>query len=161
MPSSDQIVLLCVAIATPITVILLRRHGARGRHWFSASFLAFFGIALLLMMTTHTVEVVYNAVRGGKTIEGLPWAYNFRTYSLLLLAAVLLSQAVRALRVLPRVARGEASGRSTALSAALIVLAVSAPLIPVHAFFGVMWTVISALTLVVLALTRPTPSAVS
>ena len=161
MPSSDQIVLLGVAIATPLTVILLRRRGAHGRDWFSASWLAFFGIALLLMMSTHTVEVVYNAVRGGRTIEGQPWAYNFRTYSLLLLAGVLLSQAVRALRVLPRVARGEARGWRIALSAAAIVLAVSAPLIPVHAFFGVMWTVISALTLIVLALTRPAPAPMS
>ena len=155
MPSSDQVVLLGVAIATPLSVILLRRRGARGRHWLSASFLAFFGSALLLMMTTHTVEVVYNTMRGGKTIEGSAWAYNFRTYSLLLLAGVLLSQALRALRVVPALGRGDPAARNKALSAAAIVLAVSAPLMPVHAFFGIMWTVISALTLIVLLLTRP------
>jgi hypothetical protein len=152
MPSSDQLVLAGVAIGTPLAAFLLRRRGARGRLWFSASWLAFFGIALLLMMSAHTVEVIYNTIHGGKTIEGSAWGYNFRTYSLLLLAGVLLSQAVRALRAAALLARGDGAARKRALSAAAIVLAVSAPLIPVHAFFGMIWTVLGALTLAVLAL---------
>lgn len=159
MPSSDQLVLAGVAIGAPLAAVLLRRRGARGRAWFSATWLAFFGIALLLMMSAHTVEVIYNTIRGGKTIEGTPWAYNFRTYSLLLLAGVLLSQAIRALRAALLLARGDSAGRKRALSAAAIVLAVSAPLIPVHAFFGMIWTVLSALTLVILALAPHSGSA--
>lgn len=154
MPSSDSIVLTGVAVGTPVAAMLLRRSGARGRLWFSATWLAFFGLALTLMMSAHTVEVVYNAWHGGLTVDGATWTYNFRTYSLLLLAAVLLAPAVRALRAVPRLARGERDARRRALSAAGIVLAVSVPLIPVHAFFGVMWTSISAVTLLVLATTR-------
>ena len=126
-----------------------------------ASWLSFFGIALLLMMTTHTVEVVFNTMRGSKTIEGLQWGYNFRTYSLLLLAAVLLTQAVRALRSVRALARGEEAARRAALNAAFIVFAVCAPLVPVHAFFGIMWTAISALTLVVLLLLGRRPEAIA
>jgi hypothetical protein len=152
MPNSDLVVLTGLALGVPISALILRRRGARGRSLFSATWLAFFGLTLFLMMATHSVEVVYNTLRGEKALDGSVWTYNFRVYSLLLLAAVLIVQGIRCLRAAPRLGSSETRARQEALRATLIVLAVTAPLIPVHAFFGVLLSALGVLTLAVLTL---------
>ena len=63
---------------------------------------------------------------------------------------LLIVQGVRVLRAAPGLGRGEPAARAAIVRTALLVLAIAAPTIPVHAFFG---SLISGVTVLTLAAT--------
>lgn len=150
----DQVVLIIILLGTSAGTVVLRRRGIRGRLWLMASALAFFGIVLTAMMGAHTVEVTYHLVVGDARFNGEPWAYDFHFYSLQLLSVVLIWQGVRALGLAARIGPTRHTRRDV-LHPMLVTLGVCLPLIPVHAFFGVMYTTLSAVVLSVVALAAP------
>jgi drug/metabolite transporter (DMT)-like permease len=155
----DQVVLILILLGTVGAAVMIRQRGARGRRWFGASALAFFGVVVTAMMGAHTVETSYHLVVGDIRLNGKPWAYDFHFYALQLISAVLIWQGVRALALAGTVARASASRRRDVIGPVLVTLGVCIPLIPVHAFFGVMYTVLSALVLLVVASAMPRQSA--
>ena len=161
MPTSDIIVLLGTPIATIALIVRLYRLGARGRLLGAAAWMTFFGVALTLMMTTHCIEVIANTVRGGgTTMTGGPWRYDFRVYSLLLMGFLLLGLGVRVVGLTTALGRGDGVARRHALRTSAMVLALTAPLIPIHAFFGWIVSVLAAISLLVCAsVARRSPAA--
>lgn len=106
------------------------------------------------MMVAHSAEILYRTYSGGVTMEGVPWAYDFRMYALHLLGAVLAWQGVTVLRaVLTLSSAGSISGADVR-RAVWITLAVVLPLIPIQAFFGVLLASLSVVSLVVMAAVR-------
>ena len=154
MALSDILVLVGTLLGTAVLFSWYRSGHARGLALFGATWLGFFGLFLLLSMLAHTVEVSWHLVRGDTQISGEPWSYDFRSYSLLLLGAVLMSIGVGVLRAAANLSRGRGSGRRTAVVLAAATLAVALPLIPIQAFFGTMMSVLAGVTLVVLMVTR-------
>lgn len=162
MPKTDLFVLLTLLLGTPALVFRHRRGGARGRRLFAAGWTSFYGLALTAMMATHCVDVLANVMRGaGTRMDGLPWAYDFRLYSLLLLGVLLTVIGVRVLRTTPGLARGDAGARRDTAVHTLLVLGIALPLIPIHAFFAYIVTTLSALTLLVLGLVAQRRSTIS
>jgi hypothetical protein len=158
MPFSDLAVLATVFTGTAVAAVFLWRRGARGLRLFAATWTAFYGLVLTAMMAAHSIEILYHTIAGGTTFGGEPWVYNFRVYSLQLLGAVLFWQGAKCLRAVAGLRRGLAAARRDVLRSTLIVLALVVPLIPIHAFFGVLLTVVSGLNLLVLALTLRAPA---
>ena len=143
----DLVILILIATSTLGAVLLLRRLGARGRALAAAVGLAFFGLVVTLMMGAHSVEITYHLLAGENRFSGEPWQYDFHFYALQLLSGILIWQGLAALRSAWRVAAG--AGDRRALRPILITLVLAGPLIPVHAFFGLMYTVLSVMTLLV------------
>jgi len=85
---------------------------------------------------------------------GVPFVYDFRLYSLLLLGAVLFVQGVRLLRAATAIAAGTPAARGEAVRTSLIVLGLAAGLIPIQ-FFGAVLTAGSLVTLAVALLLLP------
>ena len=87
-------------------------------------------------------------------MSGRPFAYDWRTYSLLLFGALLIVLGRRVLRA------ALAGDRAAVLRATGLVLLICAPTIPVHAFFGVLMTAWSGVTWLVTwaALREPVPT---
>jgi hypothetical protein len=155
MPYVDIAVLLSIATGTGAALWLLRARGARKRRLLLGGWAAFQGATLVAMMTAHSVEILYHLAAGHETIAGTPWRYDFRTYSLLLLGAVLSGVGIHLLRLAAALGRGEGGARRRGVWTELALLAVVAPLIPVHAFFGVILTTLAGLGVIILLLARP------
>ena len=141
----DRAVLATIVISVGLAVWQLRTRGARGGRLFAASWMAFFGIALIVMMGAHSLDIVVHGLARGTRITGEPWRYDFHMYALHLLGGVLIWQGGNALRVTPALAAGSAE-RGVALRPVVITLFVVAPLIPVQPFFGTILTTLSAIT---------------
>ena len=152
MPYIDPIVMVLLALGLVACATGAWRLGARGHRWVATFFAAFYGLTLVVMLSAHSADVLYNAALRNRAMDGSVFGYNWRTYSLLLFGALLIRQGVLCLRAAPRVARGEAAARGDVLRAAGVVLALVLPLIPIHAFFGYLISGASALTLLVVAL---------
>lgn len=147
MVTIDQVVLLVVLLGTAVCGGTLWRRGARGWRFARATWLAFYALALIAMMGAHSGEILYHTLRGDTAFDGSVWTYNFRVYALHLLGAVLIWQGAVCLRAAFRIGQGDWLARREALRAVLIVLAIVLPLVPIHAFFGVILTVLSAVSL--------------
>lgn len=148
---SDLLVLLATALSLPLAAVLLARRGARGADLGAAVGTAAFGIFLVAAMTAHNVEVAVGwFVRERLSGDG-PHGLDFRTYALFLLGGILTGAGVVALRAAPGVGWGLRSRRRSALRAVGTTLAVSVPLVAVHAFFGVLVTALGLVTALVLA----------
>jgi hypothetical protein len=115
------------------------------------AFLAFYGYALVAMLAAHCADVAYSTAVHARSPDGSVFAYNWRTYSLLLFGGLLMRQGVACLRAARRLARGEADARGDALRAVAVVLAVVLPTVPLHGVFGTAFSVWSALTVLVVA----------
>ena len=74
-----------------------------------------------------------------------------RTYSLLLFGVLIIDRGIRCLRGARRFAAGDMSARGEILRNAGVVLAITLPTIPIHAFFGTLMSVWSSLALLVAA----------
>jgi len=160
MPFTDLVVLLVIITLTITSAILLWRRGIRGRSLFAAAWLSFYGLVLTGAMLAHSAEVVTRAVARAASSD-FESIYDFRLYSLLLLAALLIWAGVQCLRAAPGLSRGSAEARRSAVRASVVVLAIVAPLIPIQAVFGTLLTVLSILSLLVLTWVSPTPKPVS
>ena len=151
MPHIDQIVMLALLAGLLAAGTFHWRAGARGRRLAAAVLASFHGVVLVAMLAAHCADVTYNTVLGSRSfVDGKPFAYDWRTYSLLLFGVLLIVQGVRVLRATPGLARGEPAARAAILRTGALVLAIAAPTIPIHAFFG---SVISGLTVVTLLAT--------
>jgi hypothetical protein len=144
--SIDVVVLLTIAAGTIASSVWVRRRGARGASWLLATWVVFFGLVLTTMMVAHSIEIVDHLVRGDMRVGGEPWAYDFHFYGLQLLGAVLAWQGIQCLRVAGLVSTGDPRGRHIVRRAALLSLAVAAPLVPIQPVFGAIISVLSAIT---------------
>ena len=151
----DLTVLLAILLGTGAAVRRLRRRGARRRALLLAGWAAFQGVALVAMMTAHSVEILYHLAAGHDTFAGTPWTYDFRTYSLLLLGAVLGAQGGWFLSLAPGLGAGDPEARRAAVRAKLVLLATVLPIVPVHAFFGVILGTMGGVGLLMLLVARP------
>lgn len=151
MPLSDVAVLVATALFTAMFVAVVWRRGVRGRRLLAAGWLAFFGFMVTDMMLAHSIEIGYHSIVGGTSFTGAEWKFDFRTYSLQLLGAVLIWQGVRSILAAFGIARGDVSARRAAFVSMGLVLAVVAPLIYIHAFFGYLLSGLSVVSMLVVA----------
>ena len=156
--SIDFVVLVTIAMTTVAASVWLRRRGARGRAWLQAGWVSFYGLTLAAMMAAHSIEVVYHLMRGDTRITGEPWAYDFHFYGLQLLGATLIWVGIRCLWTARSIAAGRPDGLRIGRQAALVTLVLATPLIPIQGFFGTLLTVLSLLTVAVLAVPTREPA---
>jgi hypothetical protein len=167
-PWSDLVVLLAIFVSTGWWMVRLHRRGLRGGHYAVASAVALLGLALIVTMTAHCLDVL-SRLASGTGYDGAAFVYNFRTYSLLLLGGVLIACGGRLLRVSSLISESSADARLQALRAVLTVLAVVIPLIPIQGFFAIPLCVIAGLAMLlvlwrvpsVTGSTGPVPAAVA
>jgi hypothetical protein len=150
MPVSDLLVLGGTLFGTALLFGWHRSVRARGGALFAATWLGFFGLFLVLSMFAHTVEILWHVARGDTQTSGEPWTYDFRAYSLLLLGAVLMAIGFGVLGASANLSRGRRNGRRASALLTLSALAVTLPLIPIQAFFGVLVSGLAGVTLLVL-----------
>jgi hypothetical protein len=105
-------------------------------------------------MLAHTVEITWHFVRGDTQFSGEPWTYDFRAYSLVLLAAVLIAIGIGVLKTASELSRDRIGSAKRGAALSIVTLAVVLPLIPIQPLFGLMFSVLAALTLLVLAALR-------
>ena len=149
MPLTDIAVLLSIGISTPALARLLWRCGMRGRRLFTTVWVGFYGLVLAIMMVAHCIDVL-SRLYIGQGYDGAAFVYNFRVYALLLLGAALIGCGLRLLKTALDLSHGGAAARSGGVRTTLLVLAVVAPLIPIHSFFAIPLTALGALTLLLL-----------
>ena len=152
MPHIDQIVLSLILVGLVGAVVDHWRHGQRGWRLATLAFISFFGVGLVTMMAGHCADIIYNlALANRSVVDGSSFTYNWRTYSLLLFGVLLIDRGIRCLRATRRFAGGDDAARREILKNAGVVLAITLPTIPVHAFFGALMSGWSSLALIVAA----------
>lgn len=152
--TSEPVILSVVGASTLAAGVSMWRRGARGRRFAGATLVAFSGATLTTMLAAHNAEVVYRLL--GNPLDTMPpLKYDFRSYSLLLLGALLMVLGVDVFRAAAAVSRGDAAARRDALRVGLLVLAIGAPIIPIHIFFGPITTALALIALGGAALARP------
>ena len=150
MPYIDQIVLGLLLAGLLGSAHDHWRRGQRGWQLAALTFLSFYGAGLTAMLAAHCADIVYNTVLANTSVmDGSKFTYNWRTYSLLLFGALIIDRGIRSLRAVRRYSAGETSARKEMLRNAGVVLAITVPTIPIHAFFGTIMTVWSVLALTV------------
>ena len=148
----DQIVLLLLGLGLVGGAVIHWRDGQRGWRLAALGFVSFYGAGLVAMLAAHCADIIYNTVLANKSvIDGSPFAYNWRTYSLLLFGVLIIDRGVRTLLATRRFSRGDATARGNVLRSVGVVLAITLPTIPIHAFFGTIMAVWSTLALIVAA----------
>jgi hypothetical protein len=144
MPYVDQVVMAALLLSLLALPTLLWRRGVRGARLFGTAFAAFHGAGLVAMLAAHCADVIYNvALRNRSIVDGRPFAYDWRSYSLLLFGVLLMLLGRRVL------AAAFAGDRAELRRATGLVFLICAPIVPVHAFFGALMTGWSAATLLV------------
>jgi hypothetical protein len=157
--TSEPVLLSVIAGSTLVAAVRFRRRGARGRQFAGATLLGFSGATLTTMLAAHNAEIVYRLL--GNPLDAMPpLKYDFRSYSLLLVGVLLMVQGGKVIRAAAAVSRGDAVAHRVALRAGLAVLAIGAPIIPIHIFFGPITTALAVLVLAGATLARPTNSIV-
>jgi hypothetical protein len=59
------------------------RRGQRGWRLAALVFVSFYGVGVVAMMSAHCVDIIHNLmVRNKSVVDGAPFAYDSRTYSL-------------------------------------------------------------------------------
>ena len=147
----DQVVQVFLLVGLIVVGIDHWRRGQRGWRLAALVFVSFYGVGLVATMAAHCADIIHNLVlRNRSLVDGSPFTYNWRTYSLLLFGVLLIDRGIRVLRAARRFAGGDASARDILRNGA-VVLAITLPIIPIHAFFGVLISVWSSLALIVAA----------
>jgi hypothetical protein len=148
----DQVVQVLLFVGLVVVGIDHWRRGQRGWRLAALVFVSFYGVGLVATMSAHCADIIHNLVlRNRSLVDGSPFTYNWRTYSLLLFGVLLIDRGIRVLRAARRFAAGDRAARTDILKSGALVLAITAPLIPVHAVFGVLMSVWSAVALIVAA----------
>ena len=127
----EFIALLLKLAAVAAFVVKARRAGARGRVLAAAGWAFWTGLVITVLLALHCVQITSMAFSGVYT-SATGFAYDFRYYSLMLLAAVLLPQGARMLKCAWALARGREEAGSRLTRASVVVLAVTLPLIPIQ-----------------------------
>jgi hypothetical protein len=133
----EFLALLLKLAAVAVFVIKARRAGARGRVLVVAGWSFWAGAAITVLLAQHCIMITQMAFSGVYTAQ-TGFAYDFRYYSLMLLAAVLMTQGVRMLKYSWSLARREEEAGRGLMRASLIVMAVTLPLIPIQIFCGIL-----------------------
>ena len=148
----DQVVQILLLVGLIVIGIDHWRHGQRGWRLAALVFVSFYGVGLVATMTAHCADIIHNVVlRNRSVVDGSPFTYNWRTYSLLLFGVLLIDRGIRCLRAARRFAAGDSAARTDILKSGALVLAITLPIIPIHAFFGTLVSVWSSLALIVTA----------
>jgi len=148
----DQVVQIALLVGLTAVGIDHWRRGQRGWRLAALVFISFYGVGLVATMSAHCADIIHNLVlRNRSVVDGSPFAYNWRTYSLLLFGVLLIDRGIRCLRAARRFAAGDFAAREDILKSSGLVLAITLPIIPIHAFFGVLISVWSSLALIVTA----------
>lgn len=145
----DQVVQIALFVGLIVVGIDHWRRGQRGWRLAALVFVSFYGVGLVVTMSAHCADIIHNLALRNRSMDGSPFAYNWRTYSLLLFGVLLIDRGIRVLRAARRFAAGDPAARSDILKSGALVLAITLPLIPVHAVFGVLMSVWSSLALIV------------
>jgi len=152
MPYIDQIVLGLLLAGLLLSGLDHWRRGQRRWRLAALVFLSFYGVGLAAMLAAHCADIIYNTVLANRSvIDGSTFTYNWRTYSLLLFGVLIIDRGIRSLCAVRRWAAGDATARAEFLRNTGVVLAITLPTIPIHAFFGTIMTVWSSLALIVAA----------
>ena len=148
----DQVVQIALLVGLTAVGIDHWRRGQRGWRLAALVFISFYGVGLVATMSAHCADIIHNLVlRNRSVVDGSPFAYNWRTYSLLLFGVLLIDRGIRCLRAARRFAAGDFAARTDILKSSGLVLAITLPIIPIHAFFGVLISAWSSLALIVTA----------
>jgi hypothetical protein len=151
MPHIDQIVLTLLALSLVGSIVFQARRGARGGRLAVAALATFYGLVLVTMLGGHCADVLYGLTHHLTSIHGQPFAYEWRTYSLLLFGVLLVRLGARCVVAAASLGRGAAEARAAFLRTAATVLVIVVPIIPIHAFFGWLITGMTLLALTVVA----------
>ena len=144
----DQVVLILLLAGLVAAGMDHWRHRQRGWRLAALVFMSFYGVGLVAMLSAHCADIIYNTVLANRSvIDGSQFTYTWRTYSLLLFGVLLIDRGVRCFLAARRVAVGETAARTAFLRNAGVALAITAPTIPLHAFFGTLISAWSALAL--------------
>jgi hypothetical protein len=135
--------------ATAFFGVLLWKSGVSLRRLIGTTYIFFYGTFITVMLFMHNTVIL--GLRIFDRPNGDSAAYDFHLYSLILLGSVLIFQGVRSLRAALMLKAGNENGIREARRAALIVLAVAVPLIPLQ-FFGMVLTLLSLLNLAAIKL---------
>jgi hypothetical protein len=135
--------------ATIVFAVLLWKRGTSLRRLVGTTYIFFFGTFITVMLFMHNLVIL--GLHFFERPNGDNPVYNFHLYSLILLGSVLIFQGVRSLRAALMLKAGDENGIREARRAALIVLAVAVPLIPIQ-FFGMVLTVLSLVNLAAIKL---------
>jgi len=148
----EQVVQIVLFVGLFVVGIDHWRRGQRGWRLATLVFVSFYGVGLVATMAAHCADIIHNLVlRNRSLVDGAPFTYNWRTYSLLLFGVLLIDRGIRVLRAARRFAAGDHGARNDILRSAALVLALTLPLIPVHAVFGMLMSVWSSLALIAAA----------
>jgi hypothetical protein len=152
MPYTDPIVFSLILASLFVGLAYQWRRGLRGRTLAVTVFAMWYSAGVIATMVLHDLDVLYGLSHHLKSETGTPFAYDWRTYSLLLFGALMIWFGVRCLLAALRMGRGDTTARSEFLRLVAGVLVIVLPLIPVHPFFGPIASVWSALGLLVVGL---------
>ncbi len=148
----DQVVQIVLFVGLIVVGVDHWRRGQRGWRLAALTFISFYGVGLVATMSAHCADIIHNLVlRNRSVVDGSPFTYNWRTYSLLLLGVLLIDRGIRCLRAARLFAAGDPASRIDILRNSAVVLAITLPIIPIHAFFGTLMSVWSSLALIVTA----------
>ena len=148
----DQVVQILLLVGLIVVGIDHWRRGQRGWRLAALVFVSFYGIGVVAMMAAHCADIIHNvALRNRSVVDGSPFAYNWRTYSLLLFGVLLIDRGIRCLAAARRFAAGDRAARTDILRSAAVVLAITLPIIPIQGIFGILMSVWSSLALIVTA----------
>ena len=94
----------------------------------------FCGLLMLGLMTLHLAAVVGQAISGKGFGGEAYFAYDFRFYSLLLLAVVIIIPSLVFVLHARRLTEGNATAWNRTLWACIVLLLINVPLVPIQAF---------------------------
>jgi hypothetical protein len=152
MPHVDQVVLALLLVSLVGSLVYQVRRGVRGRRLAVTVFAMFFSLTVINTLVMHCVDIFYGLTHHLTSMTGKPFAYDWRTYSLLLFGALLIWFGARCFQAALRMGRGEERGRIEFLRLVVVMLAIVLPLVPVNPFFGPLASIASALALLVVGL---------
>jgi hypothetical protein len=153
MPYTDPIVLGLLLVSLIGSLAYQWRLGLRGGRLAVVTVAMFYGLAAIIALSMHTLDVLYGfSHRNASAITGQAFAWDWRTYSLLLFGALMIWFGARCLRLALRLGRGDTSARTEFLRFSGVILLVVLPLIPIQAMFGVVAAGLSVIALLVVGL---------
>jgi hypothetical protein len=152
MPYTDPIVLGLLLVSLIATLVYQWRRGLRGGRLAVVAFAMFYGLAVIVALSMHTLDVFYGWTHHLPSMTGKPFAWDWHTYSLLLFGVSMVWLGVRSLRAAMWMGLGEARARAEFLGLVVLVLVIVLPIISIQPFFGVIASVLSALALLVVGL---------
>jgi hypothetical protein len=152
MPYTDPIVLGLILVSLVASLVYQWQRGLRWRLLAVTVFAMFFSFTVIAAMTMHCADVLWGLTHHLPSMSGKPFAYDWRTYSLLLFGALMIWLGARCLEAALRMGRGDERGRSDFLRRVALALVIVLPIIPVHPFFGPLASIASTLALLVVGL---------